>query len=154
VTLTAGGNDLLSGDLPSAFLRRLDEIVGRLQPLGARVVVSTVYDPSDGDTALGRRELGLSQLCSGRVFSSSRSPAARASRWSCSRSAGGGAPLLLDEVTPNADAIRHTGAQAGARGLRAPECASWGPFVCAKGGFSKPSRASESDEGSNPSPSA
>jgi hypothetical protein len=34
----------------------------RLQPLGGRTVVNTVYDPSDGDNAIGRRELGLSRL--------------------------------------------------------------------------------------------
>jgi lysophospholipase L1-like esterase len=62
VTLTAGGNDLLGGDLPRAILRRLDRIAERLQPLGAHVVVNTVYDPSDGDNDVGRRELGLSRL--------------------------------------------------------------------------------------------
>jgi lysophospholipase L1-like esterase len=62
VTLTAGGNDLLSGDLPRAILRRLHEIAQRIEPLGARVVVNTVYDPSDGNNDLGRRELGLSRL--------------------------------------------------------------------------------------------
>jgi lysophospholipase L1-like esterase len=62
VTLTAGGNDLLGGDSPRAILRRLDQIAERLQPLGARVVVNTVYDPSDGDNDVGRRELGLSRV--------------------------------------------------------------------------------------------
>src|SRR5213593_2293667 len=62
VTLTAGGNDLLLGDLPRAILRRLHQIAQRIQPLGARVVVNTVYDPSDGDNDVGRRELGLSWL--------------------------------------------------------------------------------------------
>jgi len=62
VTLTAGGNDLLGGDLPRAILRRLDQIAERLQRLGARIVVNTVYDPSDGDNSVGRRELGLSRL--------------------------------------------------------------------------------------------
>ena len=62
VTLTAGGNDLLGGDLPRAILRRLHQIADRIQPLGARVVVNTVYDPSDGDNDVGRRELGLSRL--------------------------------------------------------------------------------------------
>jgi lysophospholipase L1-like esterase len=62
VTLTAGGNDLLGGDLPRVILRRLHQVAGRLQPLGARVVLNTVYDPSDGDNDLGRRELGLSRL--------------------------------------------------------------------------------------------
>jgi len=62
VTLTAGGNDLLGGDLPRAILRRLDQIAERLQRLGARIVVNTVYDPSDGDNDVGRRQLGLSRL--------------------------------------------------------------------------------------------
>jgi lysophospholipase L1-like esterase len=62
VTLTAGGNDLLGGESPRAILRRLDQITQRLQPLGGRTVVNTVYDPSDGDNAVGRRELGLSRL--------------------------------------------------------------------------------------------
>jgi lysophospholipase L1-like esterase len=62
VTLTAGGNDLLCGDLPRAILRRLHEIARRIQPLGAGVVVNTIYDPSDGDNDVGRRELGLSRL--------------------------------------------------------------------------------------------
>jgi lysophospholipase L1-like esterase len=62
VTLTAGGNDLLGGDLPAAILLRLQQIAERLTPLGARVVVNTIYDPSDGDDELGRRELGLSRL--------------------------------------------------------------------------------------------
>jgi lysophospholipase L1-like esterase len=62
VTLTAGGNDLLGGDLPRAILRRLHQIAQRIEPLGARVVVNTIYDPSDGDNDLGERELGLSWL--------------------------------------------------------------------------------------------
>jgi lysophospholipase L1-like esterase len=62
VTLTAGGNDLLGGDRPRAILRRLHEIARRIEPLGARIVVNTIYDPSDGDTGVGRRELGLSWL--------------------------------------------------------------------------------------------
>ena len=62
VTLTAGGNDLLGGDVPRAILRRLDQIAQRLEPLGARVILNTVYDPSDGNNDLGRRELGLSRL--------------------------------------------------------------------------------------------
>jgi lysophospholipase L1-like esterase len=62
VTLTAGGNDLLCGELPGAILGRLHQIAARFEPLRARVVVNTVYDPSDGDDELGRRELGLSRL--------------------------------------------------------------------------------------------
>ena len=62
VTLTAGGNDLLGGELPRGILRRLDQIAERIEPLGARVILNTVYDPSDGDNEVGRRELGLSRL--------------------------------------------------------------------------------------------
>jgi lysophospholipase L1-like esterase len=62
VTLTAGGNDLLIGDVPRAILRRLCRIADRIQPLGARVIINTIYDPSDGDNDVGRRELGLSRL--------------------------------------------------------------------------------------------
>jgi lysophospholipase L1-like esterase len=62
VTLTAGGNDLLAGERPRAILRRLEAIAGRLERLGGRVILNTVYDPSDGDDAVGRRELSLSRL--------------------------------------------------------------------------------------------
>jgi lysophospholipase L1-like esterase len=62
VTLTAGGNDLLIGDLPRTILRRVHQIAQRIQPLGASVIVNTIYDPSDGDNDVGRRELGLSRL--------------------------------------------------------------------------------------------
>jgi lysophospholipase L1-like esterase len=64
VTLTAGGNDLLLGRLPRVILRRLHKIAKRIDPLGARVLVNTIYDPSDGDNELGRSELGLSRLAS------------------------------------------------------------------------------------------
>jgi lysophospholipase L1-like esterase len=62
VTVTAGGNDLLSGHLPHAIVHRLHQIAERIQPLGARVVINTIYDPSDGNNDVGRRELGLSRL--------------------------------------------------------------------------------------------
>ena len=62
VTLTAGGNDLLLGDLPRSILGRLEQVADRIARLGARVVANTVYDPSDGDNDVGRRELGLSRL--------------------------------------------------------------------------------------------
>jgi hypothetical protein len=62
VTLTAGGNDLFGVQLPRAILHRLDQIAQRIQPLGARVIVNTVYDPSDGDDDVGGCELGLSRL--------------------------------------------------------------------------------------------
>ena len=68
VTLTVGGNDLLSayGDTRAAreviahvqfaVIRALDTVAGVLGP-GGRVVVGTVYDPSDGTGDTGR--LGL-----------------------------------------------------------------------------------------------
>ena len=62
VTLTAGGNNLLGGDLPRTVLRGLHQIAQRIERLGARVVVNTIYDPSDGDNDVARRELGLSRL--------------------------------------------------------------------------------------------
>jgi lysophospholipase L1-like esterase len=62
VTLTAGGNDLLGGDLPRAILRRIHQIAERIQPLGAHILLNTVYDPRDGDNDVGRRELSLSRL--------------------------------------------------------------------------------------------
>lgn len=62
VTLTAGGNDLLGGDLPREILRRLHQIAKRIQSVGARVLVNTVYDPSDGDDSVVRHELDLSCL--------------------------------------------------------------------------------------------
>jgi lysophospholipase L1-like esterase len=62
VTLTAGGNDLLAGEFPRAIVRRLGQIGAVLGRLGARVIANTVYDPSDGDNAVGRRELGLSRV--------------------------------------------------------------------------------------------
>jgi lysophospholipase L1-like esterase len=61
VTLTAGGNDRLGGELPRAILRQLQQIAERIEPLGARVILNTVYDPSDGDNDVGGRELGLSR---------------------------------------------------------------------------------------------
>jgi lysophospholipase L1-like esterase len=62
VTLTAGGNDLLLHHLPRAILRRLHQIAEPIQALGARVVVNTIYDPSDGDNDAGRFEMGLSRF--------------------------------------------------------------------------------------------
>ena len=62
VTLTAGGNDLLGGDLVRPILHRLYQIAERIRPLGDRVIINTIYDPSDGDNQLARHELGLSRL--------------------------------------------------------------------------------------------
>jgi lysophospholipase L1-like esterase len=41
ITLTAGGNDLLGGDLPRAILRRLHQIAQRIQPLGRTLAGAT-----------------------------------------------------------------------------------------------------------------
>jgi lysophospholipase L1-like esterase len=62
VTLTAGGNDLLHWNRPRTILRRLELIARRVRPLGGRVVLNTVYDPSDGDDDVGRRALHLPRL--------------------------------------------------------------------------------------------
>ena len=62
VTLTAGGNDLLGGQAPRRILGRLHQIADRIERFGAQVVVNSVYDPSDGDNEVGRRELGLSRI--------------------------------------------------------------------------------------------
>lgn len=62
VTLTAGGNDLLGGDFPRTILRRLHQIAKRIQPIGTRVLINTVYDPSDGYNNVVRHELDLSRL--------------------------------------------------------------------------------------------
>jgi len=62
VTITAGGNDLLLGESARAILRRLDAIADRIAPIGGQVILNTIYDPSDGNDDVGRRELGLSRL--------------------------------------------------------------------------------------------
>jgi hypothetical protein len=49
-------------ELVDATLQRLHQIAQRIQPLDGRVIVNTIYDPSDGDNDVGRRELGLSRL--------------------------------------------------------------------------------------------
>jgi hypothetical protein len=54
--------DLVGLELPRAILHRLHQIAQRIRPLSARIVINTIYDPSDGDNAVGRRELGLSRL--------------------------------------------------------------------------------------------
>jgi lysophospholipase L1-like esterase len=59
LTLTAGGNDLLLQQQSAEILRRLEWIAEHLVALEARVIINTVYDPSDGDDEVGRRELGL-----------------------------------------------------------------------------------------------
>lgn len=73
VTVTVGGNDLLGGLFPRPMgdrnggdrliLGRLDEnleaIADRLATMGCPVVISTIYDPTDGDDSK-TEELGLS----------------------------------------------------------------------------------------------
>ena len=53
VTLTAGGNDLLSGQFPRAIQRRLEEIARRIEPLGARVVISSYLPGSPPPVFVG-----------------------------------------------------------------------------------------------------
>jgi lysophospholipase L1-like esterase len=53
VTFTAGGNDLLLGDVPRTILRRTHQIAERIQPLGAPVGLNTIFDRSDGDKRPG-----------------------------------------------------------------------------------------------------
>ncbi len=63
MTLTAGGNDFLQGAW-SAFngqgdwsavsgqaLANLDELASRLAAFGCPVIISTIYDPTDGDNS-------------------------------------------------------------------------------------------------------
>ena len=60
ITLTVGGNDLLLGDEGDVIVARIAEICRRLAPYEARVILNTVYDPSDGNDALAEA-LGLSE---------------------------------------------------------------------------------------------
>jgi lysophospholipase L1-like esterase len=60
VTITAGGNDLLLDEQADGILGRLERIADHLDAVGAWVIINTVYDPSDGDNEVVRRELGLS----------------------------------------------------------------------------------------------
>ena len=59
VTVTAGGNDLLMGRRATQIVENLERIADRLARLGATAIVNTVYDPTDGNDALGRELLGL-----------------------------------------------------------------------------------------------
>jgi lysophospholipase L1-like esterase len=52
VTLTAGGNDLLLGRPAAAITANLRAIAEHLAQLDARVILNTIYDPTDGDDAL------------------------------------------------------------------------------------------------------
>ena len=73
ITLTAGGNDLLSaltlgtGDRDAASRNALDNlgaIIDRLKELRnrSRLLVATVYDPTDGTRRLGEATLGAADL--------------------------------------------------------------------------------------------
>jgi lysophospholipase L1-like esterase len=59
VTVTVGGNDLLTGRPAADILADIHAIGDRLAAFGCPVVANTVYDPTDGDDELGRRLLGL-----------------------------------------------------------------------------------------------
>ena len=59
VTVTAGGNDLLIGRRADAIVANVNEIAAGVARLDARVILNTVYDPTDGDDELGERALGL-----------------------------------------------------------------------------------------------
>jgi lysophospholipase L1-like esterase len=58
ITLTIGGNDFLGGDAPELIVANIREIGSGLAALGAKVIMNTVYDPTDGDDGLAA-ELGL-----------------------------------------------------------------------------------------------
>ena len=59
VTLTVGGNDLLLGRPAAPIVDAIREIAARLSRYGCAVILNTVYDPTDGDDALGRELLGV-----------------------------------------------------------------------------------------------
>ena len=58
ITLTVGGNDLLIGGRADTILTNLERICGVIDRFGATVIISTVYDPTDGDDSLSS-EIGL-----------------------------------------------------------------------------------------------
>jgi lysophospholipase L1-like esterase len=58
VTLTIGGNDFLGGEVGENILRNIDVIATGLAKLNARIIMNTVYDPTDGDDHLAA-EIGL-----------------------------------------------------------------------------------------------
>lgn len=57
-TITVGGNDLLLGEDPAPILGRVQLIADGIAVLGGRVILNTVYDPTDGDDSLAG-EAGL-----------------------------------------------------------------------------------------------
>jgi lysophospholipase L1-like esterase len=59
VTVTAGGNDFLTGRPVPAIVANLETIAQRLDRLGATVILNTVYDPTDGDDEVARRRMGI-----------------------------------------------------------------------------------------------
>jgi lysophospholipase L1-like esterase len=58
ITLTIGGNDFLGGDPAEVILPNIHQIAQGLTRFGAKVIMNTVYDPTDGDDTLAG-ELGL-----------------------------------------------------------------------------------------------
>jgi len=52
VTITAGGNNLLVGHGPEHILPLLERVAERVKSYGATVILSNVYDPTDGDDSL------------------------------------------------------------------------------------------------------
>lgn len=54
ITLTIGGNDFLGGDRAETILRNIREIALALRNYHSRVVINTVYDPTDGDDDLAQ----------------------------------------------------------------------------------------------------
>jgi len=57
--VTVGGNDLLIGRGAAEIAANLRLIAERLAALEARVILNTIYDPSDGGGDVARELLGL-----------------------------------------------------------------------------------------------
>lgn len=53
ITLTAGGNDFLLGRPTQQICENLSKIAERLAGYGCPVLLSTIYDPTDGDDRIG-----------------------------------------------------------------------------------------------------
>ncbi len=59
-SLTVGGNNLLLGEEPETTLPLIETAVRRLKARAGRIILSTVYDPTDGDDTLGE-SVGLAR---------------------------------------------------------------------------------------------
>lgn len=60
VTLTIGGNDFLQGSTVRQIVRNIELISQKIAAFsGAKVIMNTIYDPTDGDDALAA-SIGLS----------------------------------------------------------------------------------------------